>query len=354
MLTTRERYLLLNLIPDVGSACLRRLLDAFGDLERIWRAAPEALLRVRGIGPVLAQRLTEGIRNEAALAQELSRASRAGVRIVTPADPEYPEPLRTIPDPPLALYIRGSLVAADAQAVAVVGSRYASPYGLQAAEQISETLAQRGVTVVSGLARGIDAAAHRGALAAGGRTLAVLGSGFGYLYPAEHEPLAAQVAEHGAVLSEYPMEMRPLPHNFPRRNRIISGLSLGVVVVEAAARSGALITADCALEQGREVFALPGPVTASTSHGTHRLIQQGAKLVTSVEDILEELGPSAGTRELPGAARRVSACLRREPRDLEAIAEESGLALPDVSSSLLQLELSRLARQLPGKHFVRA
>lgn len=367
MLSTREQYLLLNVIPGVGSTQLRRLLAAFeDDLARLWAASIETLQQVGGISPRLAQRLATGMRNDAALARELSLAARHQVRLVTLADAEYPERLRTIPDPPLALYIRGSLVEADQCAVAVVGARHASRYGLQAAEQLSEALAQRDVTIVSGLARGIDAAAHRGALQAAGRTIAVLGSGFAHLYPAEHAPLAAQIAEHGAVISEYPMETRPLAHHFPRRNRIISGLSLGVVVVEAAARSGALITADCALEQGREVFAVPGPITAVTSQGTHGLVQQGAKLVTSVDDVLEELGlneapamarvsgASAEEIRLPESERRIFACLRREPRDLEAIAEESGLALPEVSCLLLQLELNRLVRQLPGKHFVRA
>ncbi|MBI4342113.1 MAG: DNA-protecting protein DprA [Candidatus Omnitrophica bacterium] len=265
------------------------MLDAFGGVEPLARATAQALCQVQGVGPVLAKRIVAGFHDEVWLARELERARRQGAAIVTPDDPGYPDALRTITDPPVALYLRGTLTEADRVAVAIVGSRHASLYGLQCAEQLAYELALRGVTVVSGLARGIDGAAHRGALRASGRTLAVLGSGLSRVYPDEHRQLAKEIAGHGAVLSEYPMETQPLPRHFPQRNRLISGLSLGVVVVEAAQRSGALITADCALEQGREVFAVPGPMTAVTSHGTHQLLKQGARLVTSVEDILEEL-----------------------------------------------------------------
>ena len=366
MLSNRERLILLNLIPDVGSIRLRRLLDAFGDLDRVWTAGPGELQQAEGVGPVLAQRIIAARHDEQRLTQELALATRHGVMIVTLEDDEYPESLKTIPDPPLALYIRGSVIEADRIAVAIVGARHASLYGLQCAEQLGHDLALRGVTVISGLARGIDGAAHRGALKASGRTLAVLGSGLACLYPPEHETLAVQVAEHGAVISEYPMEMRPLPHNFPRRNRVISGFSLGVVIVEAGQRSGALITADMALEQGREVFAVPGPMTSVTSQGTHQLLKQGARLVTSVEDILEELrlapqpavqtqrsGRSAETVPLLEFEQRVLSCLSEEPRDIDAVAAQTGLGMPEVSSLLLQLELKHVARQLPGKQFVR-
>ena len=367
-LDNRGRLILLNVIPDIGSSRLRRLLDAFGDLDRVWRATAQELQQVEGIGPLLAERIVAGRRNEAALREELARAKESGVQIVTLEDEGYPEPLRTIPDPPLALYIRGRLVEADRMAVAIVGARYASRYGLQCAEHLAYELALRGLAVVSGLARGIDAAAHRGALNASGRTLAVLGSGFNRLYPPEHTELAKQIAEYGAVISEYPMEIGPLPHNFPRRNRLISGLSLGVVVVEAGPRSGSLITADCALEQGREVFAVPGPVTAVTSQGTHRLIKQGAALVTSVDDILDELhltpqGPSQVESSEgvvvavppPAPEARVLASLSADhPTEIDAIARHSGLTMPEVSSTLLQMELKRLVQQLPGKRFIRA
>ena len=406
MLTNQERLILLNLIPDVGSTRLRRLLDAFGDLERLFRATVQELQRVEGIGAGLAERIASGTRDERRLEREMALAKEQGVTILSLEDAEYPQPLRTIHDPPLALYVRGTLSPADEMAVAIVGARRASLYGMQSAERLGYDLSLRGVTVVSGLARGIDSAAHRGALKAGGRTLAVLGSGMSRLYPPEHTELADEVARHGALLSEYPMEVEPLPHNFPRRNRLISGLSLGVVVVEAAQRSGALITADCALEQGREVFAVPGPMTAVTSQGTHHLLKQGARLVTSVEDILEELRLSPqpvgvsvnlsltqlrtssrdprGTKSLskdqtealaPSAhrgdalaaqphrsskellsepERRVFACLDAlEPLYIDAIASSSGMVVAEVSSALLQLELKSLIRQLPGKQFLR-
>ena len=285
----RERLIRLNLIPDAGSARLRRALDAFGGLDRLWAASVSELQQAAGLSRPFAERLAAARQDDARFERELALAERCGVAILTLADAAYPARLRTIPDPPLALYVRGALAAADEAAVAVVGARRASLYGLQCADRLSQDLALRGLTVVSGLAVGIDGAAHRGALRAGGRTLAVLGSGLARVYPPAHERLAEEVAGRGAVLSEYPLEAEPFPGHFPQRNRIISGLSLGVVVVEASARSGALITADCALEQGREVFAVPGPMTSVTSEGTHRLLKQGARLVTSVEDILEEL-----------------------------------------------------------------
>ena len=383
--TRRARWICLNLIPDVAPTHWRRCLEAFGgDLDRLWDADAEALQRV--VSPRIAQRIVEGRRQPARLERELALAARLGVRLVTRDDAEYSAALHTIPDPPLALYVRGALTAADGVAVAIVGARHASAYGLACADQLSYDVALRGITVVSGLARGIDAAAHAGALKASGRTLAVLGGGVARLYPPEHVALAERIAQQGAVLSEYPLQTPPLPEYFPRRNRIISGLSLGVVVVEASQRSGALITADCALEQGREVFAVPGPMTAVTSQGTHHLVKQGARLVTSVEDIVEELGlvaahpaargtsspphlaagpparlaapaprPSSDARG-PGSdrARRVLACLREDdPVHIDAIAAASGCAMPDVSSILLELELRQVIRQLPGKQFVR-
>ena len=289
MLSDRERLILLNLVPDVGSLPLRKLLDHFGECARVWKARPEDLQRVHGIGPVLARRIAAACRDETLLEQELTLVRRAGVTLVTLEDAEYPKRLREIYDPPPVLYVRGAVSSLNDVAVAVVGSRRASRDGVKTAERLSYDLAACGITVISGLARGIDGAAHRGALKAQGRTLAVLGCGLARVYPPEHARLAGEIAERGAVISEYPMRTAPLAQNFPRRNRLISGLSLGVVIVEAAQKSGALITADCALEQGREVFAVPGPITRVTSEGTHALLKQGARLVTSVEDILEEL-----------------------------------------------------------------
>lgn len=366
MRTDREHLIALNLVPELGSARLTKLLQSFGSPATLCAAPVEALERA-GVKADAARRLAAACHDDASPSRELALAQRSGVRIVTQADSGYPGVLRTIADPPAALYLRGVDEPLDAApAVAIVGSRRASPYGMQCAEQLAFELALRGITVVSGLARGIDGAAHRGALKAGGRTAAVLGCGLSQIYPPEHAGLANEVAASGWLVSEFPMETLPLTFNFPRRNRLISGLSLGVVVVEAAFRSGALITADLALEQGREVFAVPGPVTAVTSRGTHELLKQGARLVTSVEDILDELRLTAAETPLAAAARsngpapelleaerRIMACLGAEPRDIDTIAQASGMRASDASSLLLQLELKRVVRQLPGKQFVR-
>ena len=371
-------YVQLNLIPDIGSTQWRRLLDAFGEVEHIHHASAQDLQQLGGVTPRLARRIVDGIRDKRSLDNDLNCAQRAGVAIVTLADSAYPRLLRLIPDPPLALYVKGSLES-QAPAIAMVGSRQASVYGVQCAQQLAAELAARGLTVISGLARGVDAWAHRGALRTG-RTWAVLGCGLGRVYPPEHEPLAADIVERGALISEYPMQTAPLPRHFPRRNRLISGLAFGVVVVEAGPRSGALITVDCALEQGREVFAVPGPITTATSQGTNRLLQQGAKLITSVDDILEDMGSVAGLLrqaglpdqvesmqgkakpaaeatnpvELPENQRRVFQCLRAdEPALIDVIVADSGLAVAQVSSALIELELRRLVRQLPGQQFLR-
>lgn len=286
-----------------------------------------------------------------------------GVRMITPADADFPALLREIADPPQRLYIRGRLP--EGPAVAIVGSRRASAYGLDVAERLAYDLALRGVVIVSGLARGIDGAAHRGCLRAGGRTVAVLGSGLGRIYPPEHEALAEEIVrQRGAVCSEHPADAEPLPHHFPRRNRLISGLSLGVVVVEATARSGALITADSALEQGREVFAVPGPVTHPGSQGTHGLLKQGARLVACAEDILEELrlapvpaapDEAAVKGSLSAAEAQLVGCVAHDtPQDVDTLSQRSGLAWADFVSALLELEVKGLVRQLPGQRYVRA
>ena len=367
----RERYILLNLIPDIGTIRVRKLLEAFGSLRALFAASETQLRQVDGIGLVLAARVGQACRKTNALDEELRLAKQAGCRVVTQVEKGYPTPLTQISDPPLALYLKGEWIDDDTTAVGVVGSRRASLYGHQMAQRLSYDLALRGVTVVSGLARGIDGEAHRGALKANGRTLAVLGCGLSRIYPPEHDELAEQIAQHGAVISEYPMRMDPLAQNFPRRNRLISGLSLGVVIVEAANRSGALITADCALEQGREVFAVPGKADALTAQGTNQLLKQGAKLVTSVEDILEELRlepipvtqPAASAsaterlRSIPGITSEEHTLLNQlsadEPNDLDALAAKSGLAASTCAATLLGLELKRLVKQLPGKRFVR-
>lgn len=298
------------------------------------------------------------------------------IRTISINDVEYPKMLKKIHSPPKALYINGSFKEEDNFAVAIVGSRRASVYGIEMSERLGYDLALRGVTVVSGMARGIDSAAHRGALKANGRTIAVMGSGHNHIYPPENKDLYKKIASSGAVISEFENDTSPIPRNFPIRNRIISGLSLGIVVVEAAKNSGALITADFALEQNREVFAVPGKISSLTSEGTHALIKDGAKLVQSAEDIIEELSlheiePEAdkpsGLREekiskkttryiynsLTGDERKIYKVLSDEPGYIDDVVKESGVALSKASKVLLGLELKRLIKELPGKQFIR-
>lgn len=298
------------------------------------------------------------------------------IRKIKIDDSEYPKNLKTIHDPPEILYVNGSLLEQDNIAVAVVGSRRASMYGLETGERLGYELAARGVTVVSGMARGIDAAAHKGALKAKGRTIAVMGSGHDTIYPPENEKLYHEIAKAGSVLTEYEDDIPPLPANFPRRNRIISGLSLGVVVVEAARNSGALITAGVAAEQGREVFAVPGKVSSLTSAGTNDLIKDGARLVQSVDDILEELSiveivPASGEEKtkldnkitkmtkayiynsLNEDERRIYKILSDEPIYIDDILKKTGLGASKASKVLLNLELKKLVKEVPGKQFIR-
>jgi DNA processing protein len=301
--------------------------------------------------------------------------SGKGVATLDLADEHYPAWLRTIPDPPPVLYCDGSLEPGDRQAVAIVGSRQATPYGLRVTDALARELSRLGFTIVSGFARGIDAAAHRAALASGGRTVAVLGCGLDVDYPSGHASLRTEIAGSGAVLTEFAPDTAPFATNFPRRNRIISGLALGVVVVEAAEDSGSLITARLALEQGREVFAVPGPIDAPTSRGPHGLLKQGAKLVETVDDIVEELLPQLETVRTPlsqdfvatGAGKRrsfapkppdlspeeqvVFRVIGREPRHLDDLTEQSRLSAAEVARILLGLELKALVHQLPGQQY---
>ena len=297
------------------------------------------------------------------------RLAQAGIQAVGREEPLYPELLAEIHDPPPVLYVRGDLGAAASPAVAVVGSRRASPYGLAVARVLARDLAAAGVTVVSGLARGIDAAAHGGALAAtSGQAVAVLGSGLDVIYPPEHRRLAAAVVARGALVSEFPPGTPPLARNFPRRNRVISGLARGVVVVEAAAGSGSLITARLALDQGREVYAVPGPITSGGSLGTHQLLREGARLTTSATDVVAEFPAEVIARVVRGLRNRQSgpppdlepAALEvwkaldlADPVAIDDLARETGLAVPALVAALLGLELRGLARALPGPRYVR-
>ena len=284
----------------------------------------------------------------------MARLERAGVQVLTWEDPDYPRRLRHIYNPPPVLYVKGTLTPQDEWAVAVVGTRRPTAYGREAARVLAAGLARHHVTVVSGLAVGIDAEAHRAALEAGGRTIAVLGSGFRHLYPARHRDLARRITQQGAVISEYPLDVRPEPANFPPRNRIISGLSLGVVVVEAGKTSGALITARFAAEQGREVFAVPGPIFNRPSEGPNRLIQEGAIPVTSVDDILEALDltqlaehqEARLTIPTSDLEDRILACLREAPLHVDEIVRQTHLDASQVMSTLTLMELKGLVRQV--------
>jgi DNA processing protein len=355
--------------PGVGPLTLKALLAHFGTAAKVLRATPAQLARVDGVGPKTAEKIAAA-RGEIDPEVELSLAARHGVTLHTLADPVYPPLLQQIHDPPPLLYARGTLDPADARAIAIVGSRRATAYGQRVAEKLARSLARAGLTVVSGLARGIDAAAHRGALAAGGRTLAVLANGLAQVYPPEHEALAAQISQSGAILSEMPMRQDPLAGLFPQRNRIISGLSHGVVIVEAAPRSGSLVTAQHAVEQNREVFAIPGPIDSLASRGPHQLIRDGARLVETVDDILEELAPHIREQLDPSPApedatdapthphlsdqqKAVLSHLDDLPKGADELIALTGLAASQIMATLSVLEMRRLIRRAPGNLFTR-
>jgi DNA processing protein len=307
-MTEYEALVSLNLIEGIGSIGARKLLAFFGSAQEIFKASAGELM-----ASAAASHETKGAIasfDRSVLDKELLCAGKQNVRIITHNDRNYPGSLKFIPDPPLVLYVKGTLVPEDQLSIAIVGSRRASFYGISSAEKFAGDLSEAGFTIVSGMARGIDTAAHRGALKKKKRTIAVMGSGFSCIYPAENKALAEQIAQSGAVISEFPMEMEPLAQNFPRRNRLVSGLTLGVVVIEAARNSGALITADCALEQGRDVFALPGNIGSATAWGTNALIQQGARLITCAGDILEELGIPAVTTSHADHLKEADSCGR--------------------------------------------
>ena len=360
-----EQLLTLTSARGIGSVRYERLVQHFGNLDSILKARQSELEHVPGIGPELAHEIRQSIEEKRG-SQELQQAKKAGVKIITYEDESYPENLRTIYDYPLLLYIKGELKSEDNLAVAIVGSRRATYYGKRQSELLAYDLALRGICVISGLARGIDTYAHMGALKAKGRTIAVLGCGLNNIYPAEYKKLANDIAKNGAVLSELPMDTPPDSRNFPVRNRIISGLSIGVLVVEAPLKSGALITVNMALDQNRDVFAVPGKVDSVTSHGCHHLIKQGAKLVEYVDDILEELtlyqtkikSVSKEEKKKPTILDYrqeiiINLLSKDEPRHIDEIIIESKLSPPLVSATLLDMELKRYIKQLPGKNFVR-
>ena len=355
----RERYYVgFNLVRGIGPARLRMLIDAFGDVERAWHAPAEALYRV-GLDRRSLENLLE-TRARVDLDREVRRVAAVGAHILTWEDEGYPKLLAEIPDPPPVLYVRGELKPEDAWAVAVVGTRRASTYGREVTRRLVSVLAQSGVTIVSGLARGVDAVAHQTALEAGGRTIAVLGCGIDLVYPPEHRELARRIAAQGALVSEYPLGTQPEPGNFPPRNRIISGLSLGVVITEAGRDSGALITADYAAEQGRDVFAVPGSILSAGCAGTNRLIQDGAKPVLDAADILQELNLTMVAEQkearqvLPTTETEalLLAHLSAEPVHVDDLTRAVGLPVAQVTSTLALMELKGMVRQVGGMKYV--
>ena len=371
------QWLALTLTPGLGPTKVRRLLEFFGGVQSIFRASLTEL-EAAGLQAASAQSLGTGRSLELAH-EELARITDAKVRVITLDDTEYPTQLKQIYDPPLVLYVRGDEAVVSQPGIAMVGTRHPTPYGLGMAERLACDLAARGLIIFSGMARGVDTASHRGAMAAKGKTVAVFGTGVDVPYPKENTRLMEQMlALGGAIISEFPMNTFPAPQNFPIRNRIISGISLGVLVVEAAEYSGTRITARCALEQNRDVFAVPGNVTNKNSWGPNTLIKQGAKLVATWEDVWEELpadvrlrltpqeGPESpagqtaslfGEVELPPHEKKIFALLKAdESTHIDEIVErlEAQLSSSEIFAALFELELAGKVKQLPGKNFVRS
>jgi DNA processing protein len=356
----------LSLISGVGPRLRKALLTEFGSASAVLAAAPADLRRVSGVGKELTRRIAVA-KEEIDVQAELDLCAAHQIAILTDSDDGYPRALQEIHDPPGILFVRGEILPQDALAIAIVGSRHATQYGLAQAERLAGSLARAGLTIVSGLARGIDAAAHRGALAAGGRTIAVLGSGLLNMYPPEHAGLADEVIAQGALVSEAPPRSPPLSGAFPQRNRIISGMSLGVLVVEASTQSGALISARHAMEQGREVFAVPGRIDNRMSRGCHRLIRDGAKLVETVDDVLEELGPLVAPAQgadgevvhhpaellLNELEQKVLAAISGEPTTIDAVVAASQLPTGQVLSTISVLEMRHVIRRISGNLIAR-
>lgn len=348
-----------NLVKGIGPAKVQALLDRFGDLGAAWGAS-EAALQQAGLDRRAIANLVEA-RRTVDLDRRLAQLQAAGVQLLTWDSPQYPRYLLELPQPPPVLYVRGELLETDRWAVGIVGTRRLTRYGRQVTHNLVSGLVANGVTIVSGLARGIDAVAHKTAVELGGRTIAVLGSGLDHIYPPEHRSLADKItAGYGAIVTEYALGVQPEAKNFPPRNRVISGLSLGVVVVEAGERSGALITTKFALEQDREVFAVPGNINSPASKGCNRLLQQGAKLVSSVDDILEELNlvlaheQTAVQLALPESAEEAALInyLTRQPVHIDELSRASGLPPALVGSTLTLMELKGLVQQVGGMNYV--
>jgi DNA processing protein len=361
----REALVALNMIDHVGPVRLRQLLQSFGEPTAILSASKHQLLHVHGIGEDTATAISNW-ETTVDLSAEMKRISDFGCQVVIQSDDEYPELLRQIYDPPIVLYVKGSLLPKDKNAVAMVGSRQTTHYGLEVARKLAYQLGYVGVTVVSGGARGIDTAAHQGALNAGGRTVCVLGTGINIVFPPENAELFERIAANGAVITQFPFNRPADKQSFPIRNRIVAGMTLGTVVVEANLTSGALITSNFATDYGRQVFAVPGRIDSPRSKGCHDLIKKGAKLCESAEDILSEFEylfpPTNRSADAGGVAaltlseneQRIYDVLQdREELAMDEVIRGSGLPASVVSVALLGLEMKRLVRQLPGKLFIR-
>lgn len=355
----------LSLVPGIGPGRIRTLMSYFGSARAALRASRSALECVPGIGAQIGAAIAE-FRSDDVVDQQFERADKVGAELITVWDDRYPELLRQIYDPPTFIWVRGDLREVDKRAIAIIGTRRATDYGRRIAHDFASELAGRGFTIVSGMAYGIDAAAHRGAMAAGGRTIAVLGSGVDRIYPAEHLNLANQIIEHGALISEFPLGAAPDAPNFPRRNRIVSGLTLGVLVVEAHEKGGALITARLAIEQNREVFAIPGSLYSAAGAGCNRLIQRGhAKLVLNVDDIISELGVMTGesssapedkseiVNQLSDIESLLYNALDSTPVHIDTLCARINVEPSTALVYLLSLEFKGLVRQMAGKQFLR-
>ena len=354
-------WVALSRIPNLGTVRFRHLESHFGSLDHAWNAGAGEL-QAAGIEPKIARSIV-AIRPSISPEGEMENLERASVKPINWHDLMYPPRLKEIPDPPPILYIRGEITSDDERSVAVVGTRKATAYGREATTAMARDLARSGVTIVSGLARGIDAIAHRAALEAGGRTIAVFGSGLDVIYPSEHAGLAKEILNSGALISEHPLGTKPDARNSPRRNRLISGITLGTLVVEAGEISGALITVRHALEQDREVFCVPGSIFSPNSRGTNALIQDGAKLVSGYEDILEELNLTSVAHQMEmrailqpedGTESELLGHLSHDPVHIDNIRRLSHLPIAVVSSTLAMMELKGLAKQVGAMHFVRA
>jgi DNA processing protein len=347
-----------TLVKGIGAVRFQRLLERFGDAKSAWDAAPAELAEA-GLSLKLIERLI-AVREKVDLARIWDQIQKKEIHVLTWLDETYPQRLKEIEQPPPVLYVRGELMPEDTWAVAIVGTRRVTPYGRQVTEEVASFLAANGINVVSGLARGVDAIAHNAALKAGGRTLAVLGSGVDRIYPPENRALAEKIFGHGAVLSDYAPGTPPESSNFPPRNRIISGLSMAVVVIEAGETSGALITAEFAAEQGREIFAVPGNILAPQSKGTNKLIQQGALPLLSVDDIMQALNLTrvgqhkAARKVLPAdeIEAKLLTAIGEEPLHVDEIRNQTGLPVEKVSATLVMMELKGMVRQVGNMHYV--